>query len=1435
MIYQKQTNCKAFSILNALKKVFIICILFFLTSGYSQNELPFKIGSEENFSKMFFDLAKGVDNMLTIKISKQEQIRLKVNKRKGDIKDYHIFGNVVDSQSKDIEMTSVFTIQRKEGKVSGRIVFQDQKRAFKISTNKKGEVIIVEEDIDKVVCIGPKIHTKKKSQQRESKEKFLGAVVSLESLPGVDHVIYLDFDGEVVDWVNGSTITANSWGWDNEKITEIWKIVAEDFAPFEVNVTTNRDVFDATSKTKRIMAVFTPTDDAAPSTGGFAYLDSFSSSDIDVCWVYHESIRGAGDTGSHEVGHALGLRHDGRNDPVEVYYRGHNNWAPIMGYSGDKIVGHWSKGEYKNADNTEDDLAIIAKAQNGFGYKVDDHGNDTNSATEIVADADGNVLIANNKGFIEKGSDKDMFAFTTSGGAVNLTIDSFFGYSNLNVEARLLNSNGDEIISSNSEELNASFDIPLQKGTYYIEIDGVKEGDNPSVGYSDYSSLGSYAIAGKLPKVVDIDDTEPPLAPTGLTAYNISQTTLTLSWADASIDDPSIIGYDVYQVEPEGDRLVTSVTTLSYHFTGLTANTTYQFKVKAKDTQNISEFSNTLSVKTLDTTGLNYCTSSGDDKDYYYINRVQLGAIDNTTMANGYSDYTPLSTTTLIKGETHTITVTRKTIWEDVNGGFIAWIDYNKDGDFDDPNEEIFRDYSTKSTASASFTIPNSSIEGNTRMRVSVQAVNTPAPCGSFNSGEVEDYLVVIKNKTDVTPTCNDGIQNGDETGIDCGGSCDPCTVVVVDGAMISTSDDQTAITTITGDGIADVITFKNTSQSSATYAYLITDEVGKILATETSTHDFEGADAGICKVYGISYTGSLSITGKNVSDSDLATESYDLSDNFITVTRENFVTDPTCTDGIQNGDETGIDCGGSCDPCTVVVVDGAMISTSDDQTAITTITGDGIADVITFKNTSQSSTTYAYLITDEAGKILATETSTHDFEGADAGICKVYGISYTGSLSVTGKNVSDSDLATESYDLSDNFITVTRENFVTDPTCTDGIQNGDETGIDCGGSCEPCTVVDGAMISTSDDQTAITTITGDGIADVITFKNTSQSSATYAYLITDEAGKILATETSTHDFEGADAGICKVYGISYTGSLSVTGKNVSDSDLATESYDLSDNFITVTRESFVTDPTCTDGIQNGDETGIDCGGSCEPCDINNNVIYVDIEDKVASASTSWNFFRIEAGDNKDYGAWFSGNTIYLVTYNKDIVCVDATNNVQLLAEGVEVGAASNFVANSHAYVVSSSSYTDTKGKSGYIGFTFKIDDNVHYGWFYVTIADDGLSYTILDYAYNTAAGESLLTTRNTTSSIKNSTNNVIIVYPNPFTDILNIDVSGLGSDNFTMTVYNVLGKIMHQKVYANNPKTITLDENVIRSKGAYLVNIISSTNNTYNKLIIKQ
>lgn len=48
------------------------------------------------------------------------------------------------------------------------------------------------------------------------------------------------------------------------------------------------------------------------------------------------------------------------------------------------------------------------------------------------------------------------------------------------------------------------------------------------------------------------------------------------------------------------------------------------------------------------------------------------------------------------------------------------------------------------------------------------------------------------------TPTCNDGIQNGDETGVDCGGSCDPC--VSTPTLSIVATDDIAVENTSTGE-----------------------------------------------------------------------------------------------------------------------------------------------------------------------------------------------------------------------------------------------------------------------------------------------------------------------------------------------------------------------------------------------------------------------------------------------------------------------------------------------------------------------------------------------------------------------------------------------------------------------------------------------------------
>ncbi|WP_027411646.1 zinc-dependent metalloprotease [Aquimarina muelleri] len=593
----KNLNLKKRMFSNVLKKVFLTTFLFILSfSSFAQEKKEIVIGTVNSFSQAFLS-SKSSNNSFDIKLTDNKIYNLKINVKNNTVDGYFVTGNILNNKSKNARaIEPVFSFTEKDGKISGEIVFYDQKKAFKISTNNNGQVLASDTDIHSILCVDFE-QEKEITNNAPVSGSVQKAQIQLESLPGAAHVIYLDFDGEVVSgtrWAGGRTINAQPAGFSDEKILAVWRIMVDDFNPFNINVTTRRDVFDATPKSQRMMAIFTPTTDAAPGSGGVAYLNSFSWNSDDPCWVYNLGTRSAGETGSHEVGHTLGLAHDGTRSGT-TYYAGHGQWSPIMGWSANKTLGHWSKGEYDNANNTQDDLAIISNSRNGFGYKKDDHSNTINGATELVSDSNGNVSKADNEGIIEKTSDKDVFSFQTSGGQVNFSFDPNPYYPNLNIKARLLNSNGSEVASSDLQGLKASIATTLQSGTYYIEIDGVGEG-NLSTGYSDYSSLGLFSISGKYPKG-NVTDTQAPSVPANVIASNVEETSLSLSWS-ASTDNVGVTGYDVYQ----GDRMITSVSGTSYSVTGLTANTTYTFRVKAKDAAgNVSDFSNTLTVTTKET------------------------------------------------------------------------------------------------------------------------------------------------------------------------------------------------------------------------------------------------------------------------------------------------------------------------------------------------------------------------------------------------------------------------------------------------------------------------------------------------------------------------------------------------------------------------------------------------------------------------------------------------------------------------------------------------------------------------------------------------------------------------------------------------------------------------------------------------------------------
>ncbi|WP_421872264.1 M4 family metallopeptidase [Marinoscillum sp.] len=242
-------------------------------------------------------------------------------------------------------------------------------------------------------------------------------------------------------------------------------------------------------------------------------------------------------------------------------------------------------------------------------------------------------------------------------------------------------------------------------------------------------------------------DATAPSVPTGLSSSNVTTSSFTLSW-NASSDNVGVTGYDVYQ----GGSFLKSVSGTSTSITGLSSSTTYSYRVAAKDAAgNVSAQSSALSVTT-NSPSVSYCSTGGNNTNYEWIDKVQLGSINNTTSANGgYGDFTSLSTT-LTTGSSNTIYFSAGFSSSSYSENWRVWIDYNQDGDFNDSGERVVSGTTSNgNTYSSSFTVPSSASLGSTRMRVSMVWNSTPSSCGSFSYGEVEDYTVNISNTSVIT------------------------------------------------------------------------------------------------------------------------------------------------------------------------------------------------------------------------------------------------------------------------------------------------------------------------------------------------------------------------------------------------------------------------------------------------------------------------------------------------------------------------------------------------------------------------------------------------------------------------------------------------------------------------------------------------------------
>ncbi len=310
-------------------------------------------------------------------------------------------------------------------------------------------------------------------------------------------------------------------------------------------------------------------------------------------------------------------------------------------------------------------------------------------------------------------------------------------------------------------------------------------------------------------------------------------------------------------------------------------------------------------------------------------------------------------------------------------------------------------------------------------------------------------------------------------------------------------------------------IQVNTTSTANVGYAYIVTDTMNAVLDVsipDDGVVNLNNLEAGIYRIWAVSFTGSLLVEpGQIVTEGDLSTSCFELSDNFVTVER---------TESLNAGN----------------------VSTSQGEEIVFVCPQDGIADIVVLTNDT-GDPGYRYIITDDQNNIIFgdVETDVIDFDPTLPGICRVYGVVFTGAFDPPFmEDITTATLSDDCWALSNNYITLVRQ--------------------------QP----EGGTVSTEDGSIDVEFVTDDGEEDIVTMVNTGIEQTPYLYVITDEENVILGTSADgVINFEGVPEGVCRIWGLSYTGNITaMLGDDADEVVLSDDCYDLSDNFVTVTRLS---------------------------------------------------------------------------------------------------------------------------------------------------------------------------------------------------------------------------------------------------------------------------
>jgi hypothetical protein len=420
-------------------------------------------------------------------------------------------------------------------------------------------------------------------------------IPALSSRPGAHATIYLNFAGDTVaSWTNWSNITIPSYATegdnapltqtDVDSITGIWQIVAENYSPYDVNVTTvdprtlkgysggvsqidiggNGSWTGGTYGGMSQVGGFIGSSPSSPARG-FVFPDNLG---MGAVWY-------TGEATSHESGHTFGLSHQssysGTTKSAEYQTGPGDGTAPIMGNSYYVSRGMWWYGQSSNGSTSyQNDMVTIASG--GLNYRPLLTGGTTATAAPLAVS--GTAVSASD--VIDSMSQTDVWSFTTGAGSVSFTVAAPAN-GNLEPKLEVLDASGNVVAGWQDPAAGSvTWSGTLAAGTYYLAVGS--HGVSSAATSTNYGfDVGSYSISGTV-----ITPANYVSAPSGLTATAVSTSEIDLAWTG---NDPGATSYLIAR-SSDGGATFSQIATLpstatTYADVGLPSGTTYTYRVSA--------------------------------------------------------------------------------------------------------------------------------------------------------------------------------------------------------------------------------------------------------------------------------------------------------------------------------------------------------------------------------------------------------------------------------------------------------------------------------------------------------------------------------------------------------------------------------------------------------------------------------------------------------------------------------------------------------------------------------------------------------------------------------------------------------------------------------------------------------------------------------------